>query len=68
MAIVIPAAIWNLISIGVQSLLTRAMLLLERGATKEEIQAHIDQMEAENKKASDELDLLRQQNPTIPSS
>ena len=63
MPIVIPAAIWTLISVGVQSLLTRAMLLLERGDTEEEIQAHIDQMEAENQKANDELDLLRQQNP-----
>ncbi len=64
MPIVIPAAIWSLISVGVQSLLTRAMLLLERGSTEEEIQAHIDQMEAENQKANDELDLLRQQNPS----
>ena len=63
MPIEIPAAIWNLISIGVQSLLSRAMLLLERGDTEEEIQVHIDQMEAENQKANDELDLLRQQNP-----
>ena len=63
MPIVIPAAIWNMIGIGVQALLTRAMLLLERGATKEEIQAHIDDMEAANQTANDELDLLRQQNP-----
>ncbi len=64
MPIVIPAAVWTLISVGVQSLLTRAMLLLERGATEEEIQAHIDQLEAANQKANDELDLLRQQNPS----
>ena len=63
MPIVIPAAIWTLISVGVQSLLTRAMLLLERGATEPEIRGHIAQMEAENKKANDELDQLRQQNP-----
>lgn len=63
MPIVIPAAIWTLIATGVQAAITRAMLLLERGDTEEEIQVHIDQMEAENQKANDELDLLRQQNP-----
>ena len=63
MPIVIPAAIWHLITVAVQTAITRAMLLLERGSTEEEIQAHIDQMEAENKAANDELDQLRQQNP-----
>ncbi len=64
MAIVIPAAIWQLVSVGVQSLLTRAMLMLERGDTAAEIQAHIDRMEAANQQASDELDALRKANPS----
>ena len=61
--ITIPPVIWNMIAIGVQSLFTRALLLVERGATEEEIQAHIDEMEAENDTATAELDALRQQNP-----
>ena len=63
MSFVIPPAIWQLVTIGVQALLNRAMLLVERGATKEEIETHIADMEAENQRLNDELDLLRQQNP-----
>lgn len=60
--ITIPPAIWNFVFAGVQSVFTRAILLSERGATKPEIQAHIDRMKAEDRMAQEELDRLRKEN------
>ena len=54
--------LWNLVHMGVQSAFTRALLLAERGATKAEIQAHIDKMKAEDKVTQEELDRLRKEN------
>jgi len=52
-----------MIAIGVQTLFTRALLLIERGATQGEIQLHIDKMTVLNDEATKELDDLRAQNP-----
>lgn len=59
----IPASIWHLINISVQAAITRGMLLAQRGATEEEIRAHIKLMEAQNEAANVELDRLRKENP-----
>ena len=63
MAIQIPAAVWQFVMVGAQALFTRAFLLVERGTTKEEIEAHIAEMEAVLATAKVELERLRQQNP-----
>ena len=63
MAIVVPPVIWNLVAVAAQTAFTRALLLMERGATKEEVQKHIDEMEAQNIAENTELDRLRAENP-----
>ena len=60
--ITISPQLWNFIFAGIQTIFTRALLLQGRGATKGEIEAHIDAMEAENNRQNLELQRLREEN------
>jgi hypothetical protein len=62
MAVQIPAAILQLMTISINAAVNRAILLYERGATEEEIRAHITAMKARDLAATTELDRLRQAN------
>ena len=63
MGIVVPPLVWNLVAVAAQTAFTRALLLMERGATEDEIQEHINDMEAQNKSENIELERLRAENP-----